>query len=241
MNDTFGEALMAYLEGGTKVHQIERDDGHINEVDTGLYFSQFNDWSPIEQEVVGYATGSVIEVGCGGGRVSKYLESQGHDVIGIDMSPLALRAARIYGASDCRFIDANEMDFPDDYFDTASLMGNGLGLTGSMESSRKMLSRLSRMVSFGGVLIASSRDPSKTDNLLHLAYHELNRKLGKPIGQVRIRVNFEGRDGEWFDLLMVEVSEVESLVKGTGWEVEKFIHSEGPLESGYGLVLRNTR
>lgn len=241
MNDTFGEALMAYLEGGTKVHQIERDDGLINEVDTGWYFSPFHEWSPIEQEISEYATGKVIEIGCGGGRISKYLESQGHEVIGIDMSPLALRAAMIYGASDCRFIDANEMDFPDDYFDTASLLGNGLGLTGSMESSRKMLSRLSRMVRMGGILIASSRDPAKTDKPEHLAYHELNRILGKPIGQVRLRVNFEDRKGDWFDLLMVEVNEIELLINRTGWTLEKLIQSDAPFASGYGIVLKNTR
>ncbi len=240
MNDTFGEALMAYLEGGTKIHQIERDDGKINEVDTGWYFSQFDDWNPIEQEVAGYARGKVIEIGCGGGRVSKYLESQGHEVIGIDMSPLALQAAMIYGASDCRFIDANDMDFPDDYFDTASLLGNGLGLGGDMDSSRRMLSRLSKIVHVGGILLASSRDPSKTDNYEHHVYHEMNRKLGKPIGQVRLRVNFEDRKGDWFDLLFVEVKEIELLTSGTGWTVEKLIQSDNPFESLYGVILRNT-
>jgi hypothetical protein len=147
----------------------------------------------------------------------------------------------IYGASDCRFIDANEMDFPEDYFDSASLLGNGLGLVGDIEKSKNMLIKLSYMVKPNGVLIASSRDPEKTDNPAHLAYHQMNRDRGKPIGLVRIRVNFEGRNGDWFDLIFVEVNKIESLVEGTGWKVDKLITQEGPLESGYGLVLRNSK
>lgn len=241
MNDTFGEALMAYLEGGTKFHEIERDDGKIDVVDTGWYFQSFSKWRPIEQEIARYADGKVLEIGCGGGRVSKYLESQGHEVIGIDLSAYALQAAMIHGALDSRFIDANDMDFPEDYFDTASLLGNGLGLSGSLEGSKKMLKNLSRIVRSGGLVLASSRDPSKTDDPQHLAYHQKNREQGKPIGLVKLRVNFEDRKGDWFNLVFVEVKEIEQLVSGTGWVVEKLLTSDDPLDSLYGVVLRNTR
>jgi SAM-dependent methyltransferase len=241
MSDPFGEALMAYLEGGTTVHEIERDDGNINVIDTGFYFMPFEKWHPIEQDITGYAEGKVLEIGCGGGRVSKYLESQGHEVIGIDLSTLALQAAMIFGATDCRLIDANDMDFPEDYFDTASLLGNGLGLMGDMERSRNLLVNLSRIVRPGGLLLATSRDAGKTDNPTHLAYHEMNRKRGRSIGQVRIRVNFEDKNGEWFDLTFFEVKELDELIDGTGWTIEKLLESDEPLESGYGVVLRNTK
>ncbi len=240
MNDTFGEALMAYLEGGTKFHEIERDDGKIDVIDTGWYFQPFSSWRPIEQKIAGYAQGKVLEIGCGAGRVSKYLESQGHQVIGIDLSAYALQAAMIYGASDSRLIDANDMDFPEDYFDSASLLGNGLGLLGSLDASRRMLVNLSKIVRTNGVLIASSRDPAKTDDPQHLAYHQKNREQGKPIGLVKLRVNFEDRKGDWFGLLFVEVKEIDQLISGTGWVVEKLLTSDDPLDSLYGLVLRNT-
>ena len=178
---------------------------------------------------------------CTGPAVVRWLEEQGHEVIGIDLSPLALQAAMIYGASDCRFIDANDMDFPENYFDTVSLLGNGLGLTGEIESSRKMLANLSKMVSNGGVLVATSRDPVKTENSMHLAYHQKNRDQGKPIGQVRLRIIFEGRKGDWFNFLFVEVDKIGKLIDGTGWKMEKLIRSDDPLESIFGVVLRNTK
>ncbi len=231
---------MAYLEGGTKFHEIERDDGKINVIDTGWYFHPFNLWRPIEQKLAGFAEGKVLEVGCGGGRISKYLESLGHEVIGIDLSAYALQAAMIHGASDSRLIDARDMDFPDDYFDTVSLLGNGLGLLGDIHECREMLRNLSRMVRKDGVLIASSRDPIKTEDPMHLAYHEANRQNNKPVGLVRLRINFEDKKGDWFNLIFVEVKEIESFIRGTGWVLEKLLESDDPKDSIYGIVLRNT-
>ena len=137
MTDTFGKALIAYLDGGTSIHEIERDDGRVETTDTGWYFTPFEKWSDVEKEVAGHAQGRVLEVGCGGGRISKHLESMGLEVIGIDISPLALEAARRHGASDCRLMDARELDFPENYFDIASLLGNGLGLGGDIDDSRR--------------------------------------------------------------------------------------------------------
>ena len=240
MVDAFGMALIAYLEGGTRFHEIERDDGRVEQIDTGWYFQPFEQWHDIEKELTGNAVGKVLEIGCGGGRISKYLESQGHEVIGIDLSSYALQAAMMYGATDCRLIDARDMDFPDDYFDTVSLLGNGLGILGDVEESKVLLMNLSRMVRTDGILIASSRDPAKTNDEMHLAYHQMNRDRGKPIGLVRLRINFEDKKGDWFNLLFVESKEVENLIQDTGWVVEKMLTSDDPLASGYGVVLRNT-
>jgi ubiquinone/menaquinone biosynthesis C-methylase UbiE len=136
-------------------------------------------------------------------------------------------------------MNARCLEFPDGSFDTAALLGNGFGLGGNMENCRRILSELSRVVKPKGVLIASSREPTRTDNPLHLAYHERNRKQGKPIGMAHLRVNFEGEKGEWFDLLMIEIKAIDDYISGTGWVREHVIESDDPLDSGYGVVLRN--
>ena len=241
MTDTFGKALIAYLDGGTAIHEIERDDGRVETTETGWYFTPFEKWSDVEKEVAGHAQGRVLEVGCGGGRISKHLESMGLEVIGIDISPLALEAARRYGASDCRLMDARELDFPENYFDTASLLGNGLGLGGDVDDSRQLLSNLSRAVRPGGVLLASSINATNTEEPAHLAYHDMNRARGKPAGLVRIRVNFEDLKGDWFDLLFLDLHEIKPVVKGTGWEVVDMVMPDDPKASRYGVVLGNTK
>ena len=238
MKDTFGLSLLAYLDDSTTVHELERDDGGVDVVEVKLFFSSFMEWQPIEQELANIAEGRMLEVGCG--RVMKHFQEMGYEVVGIDLSEYALEAARLNGAIDCMLMDARNIDFPTDSFDTATLFGNGFGLGGNIDECSKILSGLSRVVKPGGLLIASSRDPVGTDNPRHLVYHERNRSQGKPIGSVRLRVNFDGAKGEWFDLLLVEIKTIEEFISGTGWVLDRIIESEDSEDSGYGVVLKNT-
>jgi len=146
MKDTFGLSLLAYFDDPTAVHVLERDDGKSDVVEVKWYYAPFGEWRPIEQKLAGYAEGRILEVGCGSGRVMKYFQDNGHDIVGIDLSELALEAAKRNGIRDCRIMDARCLDFLDDSFDTAALLGNGFGLGGNMEDCRRILSELSRVV-----------------------------------------------------------------------------------------------
>ena len=57
---------------------------------------------------------------------------------------------------------------------------------------------------------------------------------------MRLRVNFDGAKGEWFDLLLVEIKTIEEFISGTGWVLDRIIESEDSEDSGYGVVLKNT-
>jgi SAM-dependent methyltransferase len=238
MKDTFGLALMAFFDDPTSTHIIERDDGYINLIETSSYFRPFDKWHPIEQKLAKLAQGKILDVGCGNGRVMKYFQKQGLEAVGIDISKIAIEASKKFGATNCLLMDARKLDLPENSFDTASLLGNGLGLS-NVEESRNILSNLSKVVKPNGLLIASSRDPKNTDNPRHIEYHNRNRELGKPIGLVHLRVIFNGLKGEWFDFFMVEPEKVNDLIEGTGWRLKRIIKDDNPLVAIYGVVLKN--
>ena len=236
MKDTFGMALMDYFEDPSSVHSTERDDGHTGIINTRFYFTDFHEWRPVEQELAKLAEGRVLDVGCGCGRSVKYFQENGFETVGIDLSPLAIEASKKFGVNNCFVMDVLKLDFPDDSFDTVTLMGNGLGLCG-FEDSKKMLKVLHRVVKPNGLLLASSRDPKMTNDPTHLAYHERNRQQGKPIGLVNLRVNFRDIKGDWFEFYMLEPKEVGEYIVGTGWSLERIINLDGPI---FGVVLRNS-
>jgi SAM-dependent methyltransferase len=97
-NDVFGRALMDWARGGTAPEILERDDGYTD-LSAGheLYVAGFEDWPLSERQAIRYVRGRVVDVGCGAGRVSSYLQQRGFDVVGLDASPLAVRAARLRG------------------------------------------------------------------------------------------------------------------------------------------------
>jgi len=175
-----------------------------------------------------FVKGRVLDVGCGAGRHSLHLQEKGFDVVGIDISPLAVKVCRLRGLKKTRVMPIEATDFEQGSFDTVIMMGNNFGLFGSFEKARRLLKKFRRITYEDALIIASSRDPYQTGNPAHLHYHRLNKKKGRMSGQVRIRIRYEKYIGKWFDYLMVSREEMKQILIETGWEITEFLNSEGP-------------
>jgi hypothetical protein len=79
------------------------------------------------------------------------------------------------------------------------------------------------MTSESGHIIAQTRDPYQTEQPEHLAYHQRNREQGKMAGQAKIRARYKKYVTPWIDFLMVSPAEMETLLSGTGWHIQKTI------------------
>ena len=228
--DAFGRMLWAYYNGQRVFEIDERDDGYI-EASTSpkLYFSDYEDWPQHEKKAMEYVKGRVLDIGCGAGRHSLYLQKKGLDVLGIDNSPLAIKVCKLRGLKKAKIMSIEDIDFKPKSFDTIIMMGNNFGLFGSFQKARSLLKRFHKITSDDGLIVAETRDPYKTDNPAHLEYHKLNRKRGRMGGQVRIRVRFEKYATPWFDYLFVSKEEMDEILKGTGWKVKQYIDSGNAL------------
>ena len=234
IEDTFGMAFMAHFRGEPSIHHTERDDGHINEMDATMYFQPYEEWPEYEREAMFEARGRVLDVGLGAGRHCLWLQERGHEVMGIDLSPLAVEVSRLRGVKDARVMDVTAMSFPDAYFDTVLMMGANLGIVGENSEIRRVLSSLNRVSKPDAIIIGSTRDPLKTENPAHLAYHEMNRRRGKPPGLVTLRINFRGQSSDWFDFLMMGEGLLAEVLEPTNWEVSRVYRSG---DGGYFAIM----
>jgi len=226
--DAFGHALLAVHKGEEVNEIVERDDGFVDSMSTRGYFSDYEAWSPIEQKAMQFVKGRVLDIGCGVGRHSLYLQGKGFDVLGIDVSPLAIQVCKLKGLQKSRLMPIEATDFKPESFDTILMMGNNFGLFGNLKKAQRLLKRFHRMTSEDALIIASSRDPYKTDNPAHLQYHKMNKRKGRMSGQVRIRIRYEKYKGRWFDYLMASKEEMAQILSGTGWKVKEFLDTGGP-------------
>ena len=94
---------------------------------TETYFAEPSD---PQCEVVERAVGRVLDVGCGAGRYALYLQEQGLEVVGIDVSPLAIDVCRRRGLRDARLLSVEEVDASLGKFDTVLMLGHNLALLG---------------------------------------------------------------------------------------------------------------
>lgn len=224
--DAFGNLLYHYLRTGEGTEIVERDDGFIDTAwGAKAYFDPFEEWPDHHREAMRYVRGKVLDVGVGAGRVALYLQQRGHEVWGIDTSPLALKVCRERGLKHTRLMPATQLSSRLGTFDTIVMMGNNFGLVNNPRRAKWMLRRFGSMTSSDGRILADTRDPLHTDKPEHLAYHELNRKRGRMPGQVRIRVRFKTYATPWCDYLMVSKGELEDILHGTGWRPSTYVDS----------------
>ncbi|MDI6855560.1 MAG: class I SAM-dependent methyltransferase [Candidatus Thermoplasmatota archaeon] len=226
--DVYGKLIWNYYKGKRSFEIIERDDGYINGSSSGpkVYFSDYKDWPSHEKEAIKYVKGRVLDIGCGVGRHSLWLQKKGLSVLGIDSSPLAIRVCKLRGLKKAKIMAITDINFKPNSFDTIIMLGNNFGLFGDFKSAKRLLKKFYKITSDKALIVAESTDPYKTDNPAHLRYHKLNRKRGRMGGQVRIRVRFEKFIGNWFDYLLVSKKEMGKIVEGTGWKIRKFIDSK---------------
>lgn len=236
--DAYGQQMLAQYQRRTPTAEIiERDDRYIDTgSDPGSYFSDYSQWGAPERRAIRLAKGRVLDIGCGAGRHSLYLQQRGLDVTGIDISPGAVRVCRLRGLKKALVRPIGEVDkFAPGSFDTVIMLGNNFGLFGSAGGVGRTLRKLYRITTPAARIIAGNRDPYKTDDPNHLQYHRSNRRRGRMAGQIRMRVRFERAVGPWFDFLFVSPGEMVELLGDTGWEVERFIGAE---EANYFAVIR---
>jgi SAM-dependent methyltransferase len=228
-HDAVGREFLDYLGGKSSWEVVERDDGYI-EPSPGpkVYFTEYGDWSSHVKKAMRHAKGRVLDIGCGAGRHSLYLQSRGHDVLGVDVSPLAVRVCKLRGLRRAEAMDVTQVSRSLGVFDTVLMLGNNFGLFRNPKTARWLLRRLRGVTSERARIIAETVDPYDTTNPCHLRYHKLNRKRGRMSGQIRLRVRYQTYATPWFDYLFVSRPEMKSILEGTGWGVERFIDSKGP-------------
>jgi SAM-dependent methyltransferase len=224
--DAFGQQLLAqYNKQTTLPELIERDDDFIDfGSERGLYFSEYKKWSALEKRAVKHARGKILDIGCGAGRHSLYLQQKGFDVTGIDKSPGAIKVSKLRGLKKALVRPIDDIDkFKPNSFDTILMLGNNFGLFGDSQSARQLLEKMHRITTPAAKIIAGTRDPYKTEDRHHLEYHKLNKKRGRMPGQIRMRVRYRKTVGEWFDYLMVSREEMKNILADTNWQITEFI------------------
>lgn len=236
--DAYGRQLLAQYHSQTKTAEIiERDDGFIDTgSDAGTYFREYKQWSPLERRAIKLAKGRVLDIGCGAGRHSLYLQENGFDVTGIDISPGAIKVCKLRGLKKAMVRPISWVaKFKPGSFDSVIMFGNNFGLFGSPTKARTILKKLHRITAADARIIAGTLNPYKTTDPDHLEYHELNRRRGRMAGQIRMRVRYRRAVGAWFDYLFVSPEEMEDIFRDAGWRIEKLI---APEEANYFVVVQ---
>lgn len=156
MKDILGKALMDYQKGISTEDIITSTNISDDDVLPLSYlFRDFKDMPKLEQYALQLVKGTVLDVGCGAGNHSLYLQERGFDIKSIDISKGAIEVCRLRGLKNAKELDIlNETAF----FDTILLLMNGTGIFQTIENVSHYLRHLRSLLNTNGQILIDSSD-----------------------------------------------------------------------------------
>lgn len=156
MKDIFGKALLDYYNGNYTENIITSTNiSEEDEMPLDYLFRDYKDMSKLEQKALQLSKGRVLDVGCGAGIHSLYLQNKGFDVKAIDISKGAIEVAQKLGIKNAQqipILDETEK------FDTILFMMNGTGIFETLSKTPSYLKHLKTLLNPNGQILIDSTD-----------------------------------------------------------------------------------
>ena len=159
MKDLFGKAILDFQTNNSPEDLItETTISEEDEMSVAYLFRDFFGMPKLEQQALLLSKGKVLDVGCGAGSHSLYLQKEKNlEVTAIDISEKAVEACQLRGISDVLKIDILEFNSIEK-FDTILLLMNGTGIFGKLEHVSKYLEKLKSLLAENGQILIDSSD-----------------------------------------------------------------------------------
>ena len=159
MKDIFGKALLDYHNGISTGLMTEENIitwTNISDKDVlplPYLFRSFSEMPKLEQKALQLVKGEVLDVGCGTGSHSLFIQEKGFEVKAIDISKGAIEVSKKRGVLNAEVLDIlNETQT----FDTILLLMNGTGIFQELKQTSKYLKHLKSLLKPGGQILMDS-------------------------------------------------------------------------------------
>ena len=119
-------------------------------------FRSFDKMPAVEQKALELCSGTVLDIGCGAGAHSLYLQNKGLDITALDSSTDCIEVCSARGIK--KTICSSFYSYEKAKYDTLLLLMNGTGLFGRLESVKIALDHLSTLLKPGGQILVDSSD-----------------------------------------------------------------------------------
>jgi len=209
--DIFGMALIDFQNGNYSEDITTYST--LNEKDIlplPYLFRDYDAMPLIEQKALDLCSGTVLDVGCGAGSHSLYLQNKGVEVTGLDESEGAVFTARSRGVNN--IIYSSIYDYSGMKFDTILLLMNGIGIAGQLNEVHRLLSHLEGLLNRGGQILVDSSDIIYMFEVDDDGGYWIPNN-GKYYGEVEFTMEYKGLKSPPFNWLYVDYNRLKQLAE----------------------------
>jgi SAM-dependent methyltransferase len=225
MKDLFGKAILDFQTNNSPEDLItETSISEEDEMSAAYLFRDFSGMPKLEQQALLLSKGKVLDVGCGAGSHSLYLQKEKNlEVTAIDISNNAVEACQLRGITDVFKIDLLEFNSVDK-FDTILLLMNGTGIFGKLENVSKYLQKLKSLLAENGQILIDSSD------IIYMFDEE--EEGGKWIpgdayyGELEFTISYKGQKEAPFPWLYMDYTTLQNAAIANGFQCELVLEGD---------------
>jgi SAM-dependent methyltransferase len=155
--DVFGLAISDYYHQKYQEDITTLYEGEEDSISIPYLFRDFKSMPSLEQYALTLCKGNILDVGCGAGSHSLYLQDQkALDVTAIDISAQAIEIVKKRGVKNAKCTSIFEVK--NQQFDTILMLMNGIGIAKKLAGVGPLLDHLKGLLSPKGQILIDSSD-----------------------------------------------------------------------------------
>lgn len=217
--DLFGKAIKDFFEGNYSEDIINSTNLTEDDILPVPYlFRTYVEMPKLEQKALSLSRGKVLDIGCGAGSHSLYLQEKGLDVTALDLSIGAIDICKKRGVK--KAVSSSIYDFKDGTFDTLLLMMNGAGICGYLENLPFLLMHLKSLLNEKGQILVDSSD------IVYMYPEAMLQELDYYYGEVDFQLSYKGETEEPFPWVYIDYDTLEKFAFNAGFQCEKILDGE---------------
>ena len=224
MKDLFGHAILDFQTNNAPENIFtETTISDVDEMSVAYLFRSHSEMPKIEQKALELAYGRILDVGCGAGSHSLYLQDQKKlEVVAIDISENAIATCKLRGI-DNAFVK-NILKLENQKYDTILLLMNGTGIFETLEKAELYLLKLKSLLNIGGQILIDSSD-------LKYMYDEedldlINQTENNYYGEITFTISYKNQTEVPFPWLYLEFDILKKLATKVGLQSEIIINGD---------------
>ena len=225
MLDLFGKAILDFQTHNSPEDLLtETNISEEDEMSVAYLFRSFSEMPPLEQKALLLAKGKVLDVGCGAGSHSLYLQNEKKlNVTAIDISKNAIEACQLRGLENTKVETILEFE-TNEKFDTILLLMNGTGIFGKLKNVSNYLQKLKSLLAKNGQILIDSSD------IIYM--FDEDEDGGKWIsgdayyGELEFTISYKGQKEAPFPWLYMDYNTLQNAAVANGFQCEMVLEGE---------------
>ena len=223
MKDLFGKAILDFQTNNSPEDLVtETNISEADEMSVDYLFRSYNEMPKLEKKALQLCKGKVLDVGCGAGIHSLYLQKKGFEVTAIDISANAIKACKLRGLQNAQV--QNLLALEEEKFDTILLLMNGTGIFGTLSETSKYLQKLKSLLNPNGQILIDSSD------IIYMFDEGADGSYFVPAdgyyGELTFTISYKNETEDNFPWLYLDYNTLQNAAFANGLQCEMILEGE---------------